>query len=164
MTRVAKVRTGDCIVTSTPNQKTHQALGSSIVSFSCGSEKEVLSPPSRSLAMRRERTCFSRGERNQASEGPEGMSVKKPTPEAVVIMPHMRKRVRQGASARVVFLPMPYMSRQPRVWAMPFMLTHRAVREACSCLRHQMEVMVTKAGETAPSVKPRRKRTAAKPA
>lgn len=34
----------------------------------------------------------------------------------------------------------------------------------CSSFRYQMLEMVTNAGETAPSQKPRRKRTAAKPA
>jgi hypothetical protein len=47
---------------------------------------------------------------------------------------------------------------------MPFMLTQRAVLKACSSRRHQIDVIVTKAGETAPSVKPRRNRTAANPA
>lgn len=41
--------------------------------------------------------------------------------------------------------------------------TH-AVRVACSSLRYQMAVSVTKAGDTAPSQKPSRKRTVAKPA
>lgn len=42
--------------------------------------------------------------------------------------------------------------------------TAYAVRSACSPLRYQMLVIVMKAGETAPSANPRRKRTAAKPA
>jgi hypothetical protein len=92
------------------------------------------------------------------------MKVKNPTPDAIVRAPQMRNRVLQGARSRDSFFPMPYMRRHPRVWAIPFILTQRAVRYACSCFLHQIEVIVTKAGETAPSVKPRRNRTAANPA
>lgn len=43
-------------------------------------------------------------------------------------------------------------------------MIHKAVREACSFGRYHTLVMVIKAGETVPSAKPSRKRTAAKPA
>lgn len=49
------------------------------------------------------------------------------------------------------------MNRGPRV-------NTYAVRVACSFLRYQMLVNVMNAGDTAPSQKPRKKRTVAKPA
>lgn len=72
--------------------------------------------------------------------------------------------MRQGARARAAFLPMPYMSRQPTTCARPFMVIQQPMRVACSRLRYQMLDSVTKAGLTAPSAAPSRKRVAAKPA
>lgn len=43
------------------------------------------------------------------------------------------------------------------------METHVATRMGCSLRRYQFEVMMTKAGETAASAKPRKKRAAARP-
>jgi hypothetical protein len=119
------VRTGLCIVTSTPKAKTNHVLMSSSASRNCRTENEVLSPPSRSFAMRMDRTSFSRALRNQASFGPFGIRKKKATPEAAVIAPQTMKSTRQGARDRDVFLPMPYIRRQPITWARPFIVTHR---------------------------------------
>lgn len=100
----------------------------------------------------------------------------------------MRKRILHGARDRDVFLPMPYMSKQPTICATPFMVIQKlmwenwvsnmstypmaiqrvfktyAVRLACSSFLYQTLVMVMKAGETAPSAKPSMNLTAAKPA
>lgn len=164
MTSEAKVSTGDCMVTSTPNQKTIHALASSMVSLNCEKENVVLSPPSRSVASRRVRTFFSRSLRNHAFFGPLGIKRKKPIPAATVSAPQIMNKTRHGAMVRDLFFPMPYISKQPITWATPFMVIQRAVRTVCSFLLYQILVMVTNAGETAPSLNPSRNRTAAKPA
>ncbi len=114
--------------------------------------------------MRRERISFSRPLRNNyASFGPLGISMKKPTPATMVKVPQMN-RTRHGAVERGVFLLMSDLSKHPMIWTIPFIMIQRAIRTVCSFLRYQLLVMVTNAGETAPSLKPRRKRTAAKSA
>jgi hypothetical protein len=60
-------------VTRTPNTKTNQTLMSRSDSFSCRTENAVLSPPSRSLAMRSDSVSFSLAFKNQASFGPFGI-------------------------------------------------------------------------------------------
>lgn len=62
------------------------------------------------------------------------------------------------------FFPMAYIRRQPTICAIPFIVIHMAVREACSSLRYQTEVIVMKAGDTAPPENPKRNLTAENPA
>ena len=86
------------------------------------------------------------------------------TPVAEVIAPQMMNSVLQGASERLEFFSIPYIKSAPTICARPLMVIQVPVRMGCSDLRYQIEDIVTKAGETAPSQKPRRKRTVAKPA
>lgn len=58
------VKTGDCIVTSTLNQNTIYAFGSMSVFLNFDRDNIVLSPPSRSSAIRQRRISFSRALRN----------------------------------------------------------------------------------------------------
>lgn len=108
-------------MTSTPNAKTNHDLGSERASLSWPTEKFVLSPPSRSWTMRRDKTSFCRASRNHASLGPLGMRMKKTTPAAEVRAPQMRNSTLQGARVKDVFFPIPYMSKQPMTCATPFM-------------------------------------------
>jgi len=102
--------------------------------------------------------------KNHAVSGPLGIAKKNTTPIAEVRAPQIRKRVRQGARERDVFFPIPYMRREPTTCASPFMVIQVPIRMGCSLLRYQILDMVTKAGDTAPSQNPSRKRTVAKPA
>lgn len=50
------------------------------------------------------------------------MRMKKTTPAAEVRAPQMRNNTLQGARAKDVFFPIPYMSKQPTICATPFMV------------------------------------------
>ena len=52
-------------------------------------------------------------------------------PAATVNAPQMRNNVRQGAMDSEVFLPIPYIRRQPTIWARPFIVTHRLAHVRC---------------------------------
>jgi hypothetical protein len=80
----------------------------------------------------------------------------------MVMPPVTKNRTRQGARA-CSFLAIPYIKRAATIWATPFMATHVDTRELCSLRLYHREVMMMKAGETLPSVKPRKKRIAAIP-
>lgn len=165
---------------STPKRKLKYALISFTVSFSCGREKFVWSPPSVSVFNRCVAINRSWGLRNHAEPGPAGIKKKNKTPSKTVRDPQMMNIAFHGTIA-ILAWPMPYIIKAPRTWASPLQLIHilyfrkflldagnvglsssqisYPIRGGCSLFLYQILVSVTKAGETAPSANPRANRT-----
>lgn len=88
------------------------------------------------------------------------MMRRKARPQREVRAPQMMNMSRQGASARVEFSPIPYMSRAPITCAIALQVIQQPIRNGCSSFLYQRLVMVMNAGDTAPSAAPSRNRTA----